>query len=96
MKIYPLGRNLLILPIKEEELKTASGIILPNAALKQDPKGFVNDKGSGDKWNDMSEFTRMDVVQYARGSGVPVIIETFEGELVEYLLVPYDKIHGVL
>ena len=97
MKVYPLGRNLLILPIPEEELKTASGIILPNAALKsQYRKGFVQDRGIGDKWNDMCEFNRMDVVQFSRGAGVPVILENPTGELIEYLLVPYEKIHGVL
>ena len=95
MRILPLGTTLQILPINEENI-TASGIILPNQYLQSYRKGYIEEKGTGDKWNNMSEFRKGDMVHYAKKAGVPCEIDNEKGETIEYLLVPYEKVTGIV
>lgn len=48
MNFKPLGDNLLVKPLQQEEV-TRSGIVLPNASEKKPEKGEVVAMGSGKK-----------------------------------------------
>jgi co-chaperonin GroES (HSP10) len=95
MRLYPLGTTLQILPVNEENI-TEFGIILPPTGNSNYRKGCVIKKGGGDKWNDMNEFHKGDMVQFSKQAGVPINLENEKGEFNEFLLVPYEKISGVL
>ena len=95
-RALPLGTNILVNPIANER-KTDGGIILLDEK-KGNPyrKGVVEEKSKdGDKWNDMSEIRKGDVILFSQSAGVPVVLENDKGEPHAFLLVPYEKSVGV-
>ena len=96
-KITPMGTNLLVVPFPEEEAKSKSGLILPNAKYEATfRRGTIEAIGKGDKHNNMKEFKRGNIVYYSRIAGTPVTVQNEIGQSVTYHLVPYDKCVGVL
>ena len=95
--VTPLGTTLLVVPFPEEEAKTKSGLILPNAKYEATfRKGTIEAIGKGDKHNTMKEFRRGDIVYYSRIAGTPVTVHNDIGQEVTYHLVPYDKCVGTV
>jgi co-chaperonin GroES (HSP10) len=94
-RAFPLGTNVLVNPI-DDERKTEQGIYLIGEVGKSPfRKGAVEEKGGGDKWNNMSEIHKGDIILYSKGAGVPVKKENEKGEEHTFLLIPYDKIIAV-
>jgi chaperonin GroES len=51
-RVVPLGDRILVRPIREDELKSKSGIIIPESVSKEKPeRGKVVAVGEG-KWNE--------------------------------------------
>jgi co-chaperonin GroES (HSP10) len=94
-RAFPLGTNVLIRPIDDERILPSGIILIDEKGKSPYRKGAVEEKGGGDKWNDMSEFHKGDVVLYSKGAGVPLVRENDRGEDVTFLLIPYEKIIGV-
>ena len=95
-RAIPLGTNVLVNPI-DDERKTESGIILLTNSTDKSPfrKGAVEEKGGGNKWNDMTDVRKGDVVLYGHGAGVPVHRENDRGEDVTFLLIDYENLIAV-
>ena len=91
-RALPLGTNVLIVPIEEKDRVSPGGIIIPDTHRGGHVKGVVEAKGGGNKWNDMSEIRKGDVVSYGRGAGVPVTLDNEEGKKVTYLLLDYKQL----
>lgn len=85
----PLADRVLILPNQAEE-KTSSGLYIPQAAIKNPPKGTVVSVGSGFNGYTMT-VKEGDLILHAEGCGVKV---TLEG--VDYLLLREAEILGIL
>ena len=94
----PIGTNVLIVPIEEKDRTTASGIIIPDTHRGGHVKGVVDAKGSGNRWNNMSEIKKGDIVSYGSDAGKPgfpgafVTIPNEEGKKVTYILLDYKQL----
>jgi chaperonin GroES len=89
-KMTPLGNNVIVKPVAEEE-KTKSGIIIPDTAKEKPHEGEIIAAGRG-KVNKAGELMPMDVrvgdrVIYAKYTGSEIKIE---GE--KYLIMPESDI----
>ena len=91
-RAIPIGTHLLVVPIREEERRSAGGIIIPNVVSGGQVKGVVKEKGDGDKWNDMMEIRRGDIVSYGRGAGVQVKLPNDDGVDTDYVLLDYKQL----
>lgn len=88
----PIGTNVLIVPIEEKDRTTASGIIIPDTHRGGHVKGVVEAKGSGNRWNNMSEIKKGDIVSYGRGAGQSQTLPNEEGKMVTYVLLDYNQL----
>ncbi len=69
MKIKPIGKRVLVKPLKMEE-KTSSGIILPGQGEKEVPNmGEIISVGSGEE---LKEVSAGDQIVYKRYSGTEI------------------------
>ena len=91
-RLVPIGTQGLIIPIDEGERKTAGGIIIPNMNKNGHVKGVVKEKGNGNKWNDMNEIKKGDIVSYSRGAGVQVTLPNEDGVDTDYVLLDYKQL----
>jgi len=73
VKVKPLGERVLVEP-QEAEVKTASGIIIPDSAQEKPQKGKVIAAGSGTKDVQM-EVKVGDIVLYGKYSGTEIKVE---------------------
>jgi chaperonin GroES len=92
-KLKPLGNNVIVKPLAEEE-KTRSGIIIPDTAKEKPHEGEVIAVGQG-KVNKVGNLVAMDVkagdrVIYAKYTGSEIKIE---GE--KYLIMPETDILAI-
>ena len=88
-----LGERVIVIPDNSDE-KTASGIIIPEAAksLKENLKsGIIAKKGTGTKTNPMNDVHLKNRVWYKRESGAPYEEEN-DGQTVQYLILSYSEI----
>ncbi len=86
-KVQPLGKNILI-KVKEQEEKTASGIYLPDTASQEKPQqGTVIAVGTDEN---ISVKSGQEVI-YSRYSGTEVTIDD-----EEYLIVKESDILAVI
>lgn len=73
VKIKPLADRVLIEP-QEAELKTASGIIIPDSAKEKPQKGTVVAAGPGNK-DEKMEVSVGDTVLYGKYAGTELTID---------------------
>ncbi|HBB93454.1 MAG: co-chaperone GroES [Bacteroidetes bacterium GWF2_49_14] len=73
VKVKPLGDRVLVEP-QEAEVKTASGIIIPDSAQEKPQKGNVIAAGPGTKDVEM-EVKVGNVVLYGKYSGTEIKVE---------------------
>lgn len=73
VKVKPLGDRVLVEP-QEAEVKTASGIIIPDSAQEKPQKGKVLAVGPGTKDVEM-EVKVGDVVLYGKYSGTEIKVD---------------------
>jgi chaperonin GroES len=94
MKLKPLADRIVVQQAAAEE-KTASGILLPDAAKEKPTKGKVVAVGPGrhdDKGKRMEIGVRVgDVVYYGKWTGTEVEVDT-----VKYVILKETDILGVL
>ncbi len=94
MKIRPLGDRVIVKRL-EEERKTASGIVIPDAAAEKPDQGEIIAVGNG-KIGDDGKVRPMNVkvgdkVLFGKYSG-----QAFKLDGVEYLQMREDDIIGVI
>ncbi len=89
VKIRPLGTRVLIEPV-EAELKTASGIIIPDSAKEKPQRGKVVACGNGSKDEPM-EVKVGDTVIYGKYGGTEL---NYEG--AEYLIMNQSEILAIV
>ncbi len=89
IKIKPLGVRVLILPT-EAEMKTLSGIIIPDSAKEKPQKGQVVAVGSGTESEKM-EVNVGDTVMYGKYSGTEI---SYEGK--DYLIMNQSDILAII
>ncbi len=90
MSFIPLGQRVLA-KVKEEEAKTASGIIIPDNAKEKPLQAEVKAISKELKEDDNCEISEGDIVVFAKYSGTEI---TIDGE--EYLVLNCDDILGIL
>ncbi len=90
MSFIPLGQRVLA-KVKEEEAKTASGIIIPDNAKEKPLQAEVKAISKELKEDDNCEISEGDTVVFAKYSGTEI---TIDGE--EYLVLNCDDILGIL
>ena len=86
MNLQPLGDRVVVKPLSEEDMKTPSGIYIPDTAKEKPQEGEVVAVGPGEP-NDKGEKIKPDVekgdkVVYSKYGGTEI---KFEG--VEYLIL---------
>ncbi len=94
MKIRPLGDRVIVKRL-EEERKTASGIVIPDAAAEKPDQGEIVAVGNG-KVGDDGKVRPMNVkvgdkVLFGKYAG-----QAFKMEGVEYMTMREDDIIGVI
>jgi len=94
MKFRPLHDRVLIERVEEEE-KTKTGIIIPDAAREKQQKGKIVAVGSG-RVNDKGEILKLDVKVHD-----VVLFEKYGGEDIkmdgkEYVILKEESIIGVV
>ncbi|MGB0428562.1 MAG: co-chaperone GroES [Flavobacteriales bacterium] len=89
LTLKPLGERVLVRP-SEAETKTASGIIIPDAAKEKPQEGEVVAVGKGTKDHDMTVAVG-DKVMYGKYGGTEVSIKG-----VEYLIMKESDIYAIL
>ena len=94
MKFRPLHDRVLIERVEEEE-KTKTGIIIPDAAREKQQKGKIVAVGKG-RVNDKGEVLKLDVKE-----GDVVLFEKYGGEDIkmdgkEYVILKEESIIGVV
>lgn len=101
-KLQVIADRLLVLPEKAETHRK-SGIILPSSAAKDLPenknsRGVVIDRGGGTPNNPMDEFKQngKEIVLFPSGAGIAVEVENHIGDKVEYRILKFDEIIGIL
>ncbi len=90
MSFIPLGQRVLA-KVKEEEAKTASGIIIPDNAKEKPLQAEVKAISKELKDDENCEINEGDTVVFAKYSGTEI---TIDGE--EYLVLNCDDILGIL
>jgi len=79
MKLKPLGDRLIVRPV-EEDLTTASGIVLPDTAKEKPQKGEVVAAGDG-RWDEDGEkripldVGEGDEILYSKYGGTDITVE---------------------
>jgi chaperonin GroES len=94
MKFRPLHDRVLIERVEEEE-KTKTGIIIPDAAREKQQKGKIIAAGKG-RVNEKGEVLKLDVKE-----GDVVLFEKYGGEDIkmdgkEYVILKEESIIGVV
>ena len=94
MKLTPLGDRIVVKPKEEDEMRTQSGLVIPDTAKEKPQLGEVLAVGPGE-WKD-GERAPMDVsvgdlVFYSKYGGTEV---KYEGE--EYLILSSRDVLAVL
>ncbi len=94
MKFRPLHDRVLIERVEEEE-KTKTGIIIPDAAREKQQKGKIVAVGKG-RVNEKGEVLKLDVKE-----GDVVLFEKYGGEDIkmdgkEYVILKEESIIGVV
>jgi chaperonin GroES len=94
LKLQPLGDRVVVLPKEEDDLRTPSGLVIPDTAKEKPQLGEVLAVGPGDFQD--GERVPMDVevgdlVVYSKYGGTEV---KFEGE--EYLILSARDILAVI
>ncbi len=89
VKIKPLGDRVLVEP-QEAEVKTASGIIIPDSAQEKPQKGRVVAVGSGTKDVEM-EVKVGDFVLYGKYSGTEIKVDN-----ADYLIMRQSDILAIV
>jgi chaperonin GroES len=89
VNVKPLGERVLVEP-QEAEVKTASGIIIPDSAQEKPQKGKVLAVGNGTKDVQM-EVKVGDIVLYGKYSGTEIKVED-----KTYLIMKQSDILAVL
>ncbi|NUP89188.1 MAG: co-chaperone GroES [Candidatus Sumerlaeia bacterium] len=94
-KFKPLGDRVLIEPVKEDEQKTAGGIIIPDSAKEKPMQGKVIAVGPGSRKDD-GERIPMEVkvgdrVLYGKYSGTEVKVGG-----TEQLIMRESDIYGII
>ena len=88
--IKPIGKRVLIKPIKDEN-KLSGGIVRPQA---DDMKPMLGDVISiGDELNDKASWLSTARVYYPRYTGAEVEV-LFDGRIVKLLIVEYEDLLG--
>jgi len=90
MSFIPLGQRVLV-KIKEEEAKTASGIIIPDNAKEKPLQAEVIAVSKELQSDEDFEVSEGDTVVFAKYSGSEI---TIDGE--EFLVLNSDDILGIL
>jgi chaperonin GroES len=88
IKFKPLADRVLIEPV-QAEVKTTSGIIIPDTAKEKPLKGTVIAVGPGKKDESMT-VKKGDAVLYGQYSGTEIKIENGE-----YLIMKESDIYGI-
>ena len=86
MNLQPLGDRVVVKPLSEEDMKTPSGIFIPDTAKEKTQEGEVVAVGPGEP-NDKGEKIKPDVetgdkVVYSKYGGTEIKVEG-----VEYLIL---------
>jgi chaperonin GroES len=86
MNLQPLGDRVVVKPLSEEDMKTPSGIFIPDTAKEKPQEGEVVAVGPGEP-NDKGEKIKPDVekgdkVVYSKYGGTEIKVEG-----VEYLIL---------
>jgi len=86
MNLQPLGDRVIVKPLSEEDMKTPSGIFIPDTAKEKPQEGEVVAVGPGEP-NDKGEKIKPDVetgdkVVYSKYGGTEIKVEG-----VEYLIL---------
>jgi len=89
VKIKPLGDRVLVEP-QEAEVKTASGIIIPDTAQEKPQRGKVVAVGSGTKDVEM-EVKVGDIVLYGKYSGTELKVDS-----TDYLIMRQSDILAII
>ncbi len=94
MKFRPLHDRVLIERVEEEE-KTKTGIIIPDAAREKQQRGKIVSVGKG-RINEKGEILKLDVKE-----GDVVLFEKYGGEEIkidgkEYVILKEESIVGVV
>ncbi len=90
MNFIPLGQRLLV-KAKEEEAKTASGIIIPDNAKEKPLQAEVKAVSKELTEDDNCDLKEGDTIVFAKYSGTEI---TVEGE--EFLVLNCDDVLGIL
>ncbi|PIR49280.1 co-chaperone GroES [Candidatus Peregrinibacteria bacterium CG10_big_fil_rev_8_21_14_0_10_55_24] len=98
MKIEPLGDRVVVHPL-EQELVTASGIVIPDTASGEKPsQGVVLAVGKGGVGKDCanpSEFLKVgDTVLFGKYAGDDVKLKGKDGKDVEVKILHLDSVLG--
>jgi chaperonin GroES len=89
IKIKPLADRVIVKP-QEAELKTASGIIIPDSAKEKPQKGTIIATGPGTK-DDKMEVKVGDVVLYGKYAGTEISIDG-----TDYLIMKQSDILAIV
>ena len=90
MNLQPLGDRVVVKPMSEEDMKTPSGIIIPDTAQEKPQKGTVISVGKGTKDNPMT-VKAGDTILYGKYAGNEL---KHEGE--DYLIMKESEILAII
>ena len=95
MNLQPLGDRVVVKPLSEEDMKTPSGIYIPDTAKEKPQEGEVVAVGPGEI-NEKGDRTEIDVksgdkVVYSKYGGTEIKIEG-----VEYLILSSRDILAIV
>ena len=95
MNLQPLGDSVVVRPLDEEDMKTPSGIYIPDTAKEKPQEGEVVAVGPGEI-NEKGDRTEIDVksgdkVVYSKYGGTEIKIEG-----VEYLILSSRDILAIV
>ena len=95
MNLQPLGDRVVVKPMSEEDMKTPSGIIIPDSAQEKPQEGEVVAVGPGEP-NDKGEkikpdLSKGDKVVYSKYGGTEIKVDGNE-----YLVMREEDIIGII
>ena len=90
MNLKPLGDRVVVKPLSEEDMKTPSGIYIPDTAKEKPQKGNVVAVGAGTKENPVSVKVG-ETVLYGKYSGTEL---KYEGK--DYLIMKESDILAIV
>lgn len=90
MNLKPLGDRVVVKPLSEEDMKTPSGIYIPDTAKEKPQKGNVVAVGAGTKENPISVKVG-ETVLYGKYSGTEL---KYEGK--DYLIMKESDILAIV